>query len=124
MSNKNVAITQAYYTAMAEKNITEVAQYLHPDVRLISPFAIVESKEAVVQAAKGFSSLFKTINIRAAFSSDDQVMLTIDFDFPAPIGILRSAILMTFRDGLIIENELFFDTRVLETKKDEVYSQK
>lgn len=35
--NKNVAIAEAYYTAMAEKNLPEIEKYLHPAVRIIGP---------------------------------------------------------------------------------------
>jgi hypothetical protein len=30
-------------------------------------------------------------------------------DFAEPIGVCRAAALMTFKDGLIVRNELFFD---------------
>lgn len=58
----DVAIAQAYYNAMADKDIKAVAQHLHPEVRLISPFAIVEGKEAVADAAKGFAEVVYIVN--------------------------------------------------------------
>jgi len=37
-----------------------------------------------------------------------------NMDFGEPIGVCRVAALMTFKDGLIVRNELFFDTRPFE----------
>ena len=54
--------------------------------------------------------------------SDDKVMLVIDLDCPAPIGLFRAAALMAFEDNLIIRNELFYDARPLMNKKDEIFS--
>jgi len=114
--NNNIAIAEAYYTAMAEKNIAGMEKYLHPDVRLISPLAEILGKEAVLESAKKLIALFKTLTIRAKFGSEDQAMLAIDLDYPAPIGNLRTAVLMTFKDGLITKNELFFDARPFDKK--------
>jgi hypothetical protein len=43
-------------------------------------------------------------------------MLTYDMDFGEPIGVCRTAALLTFRDGLIARNELFFDARPFAKK--------
>jgi hypothetical protein len=43
-------------------------------------------------------------------------MLTYDMDFIAPVGVCRAAALMTFKDGLIIRNEIFFDARPFDKK--------
>ena len=115
-------IAVAYYTAMAAKNITGMEKYLHTDVLLITPLAEVTSKEAVLEAAKKLITFLKTIRIRAKFCSDDQVMLAYDFDFPAPIGLLRAAALMTLQDELITKIELFYDGRPFDMKKNEIFS--
>ena len=38
-------------------------------------------------------------------------MLTYDMNFAEPIGVCRAAALMTFKDGLIMRNEIFFEAR-------------
>jgi hypothetical protein len=38
-------------------------------------------------------------------------MLAYNMHFAAPTGCCRAAALMTFKDGLIVRNELFFDAR-------------
>ncbi|MDO8953296.1 MAG: nuclear transport factor 2 family protein [Gammaproteobacteria bacterium] len=123
MSDKNLHTALAYYRAMNDKDLSEVAKYLHPEVTLLSPLAEVLGKDAALAAAKGFCSLIKKLTIRAQFSAQDQVMLAFDVDFPAPIGTLRSAVLMTFKDGLIKNNEMFYDPRAIENSKGEIFSQ-
>ncbi len=103
--------------------MAEVEKYLHSEVTLLSPLAEVLGKEAVLQAAKGFCSLMKKISIRARFSAQNQVMLAFDIDFPAPIGVVRSAVLMSFQDNLIHRNEMFYDPRSLENHKGKIFTQ-
>ena len=108
MNINNRAIATSYYAAMVQKDTNEMGKYLHPDVQLISPFGKTIGKEAVLQAAEKSAPL--SITIRAQFESEDQVMLAYDWLFNEPIGNLRAAALITIKDGLIVSNELFFDT--------------
>jgi putative addiction module killer protein len=122
VSDHNLTVALAYYQAMNDKNLTEVAKYLHLEVTLLSPLAKVLGKEAALQAATGFCSFIKKITIRAQFSSQDQVMLAFDIDFPAPIGVVRSAVLMSFKDNLIHRNEVFYDPRALESNQGKIFA--
>lgn len=112
--NKNVAIAEAYYTAMGKKNIADMEKYLHPNVRAVGPLGEMIGKEAVLGAVKRLIIPLNSLIIRAKFGSDDQAMLAIDLGFSEPIGSLPSAVLMTFQDGLIAKTELFFDARPFE----------
>jgi len=60
---------------------------------------------------KKLTKFIKSIEVHAVFSSEDQAMLTYNMDFGEPIGVCRVAASMTFKDGLIVRNEIFFDTR-------------
>jgi ketosteroid isomerase-like protein len=111
MTEKNVASAVAYYRAMADKDLTGMARYLHPDVHLISPMEELTGKEAVLAAVKPLVNLIKSIKVHAKFGSENQAMLTYDMEFAEPIGVTRTAVLMTFKDGLIARSELFFDAR-------------
>lgn len=122
MDYNNALIAEAYYTAMNEKNVAEMGKYLHPDVQLITPLAELVGKEDALSAAKNLCSLFNTLTIRAKFDSKNQAMLAFDLDFPSPIGNLPIAALMTFQSKLIIKIELFYDSRLVDTKKDEIFS--
>ena len=116
MTRNNAAIAEAYYTAWGKKNIADMEKFLHPDVRVKGPLDETIGKAAVIEALKKFASIFKSLTIRSKFQSENQAMLAIDMDFPAPIGTLRTASLLTFQDGLIVNVELFFDTRSFGTK--------
>ena len=106
---------------MSEKNIKKMEELLHPDIVLIGPLAELQGKEAVVQAIKGFTSAFKALNVRKKFHNEDQVMLAIDTEFPAPVGNHRTASLVTIQEGLIERIELFYDTQSIVSKKDEIF---
>jgi ketosteroid isomerase-like protein len=122
MSEKNVASAVGYYQAMNNKDLSVIQKYLHPEVRLISPLADVTGKDAVFNSVKHFLAVFNKLTIRAQCGNGDQVMLAYDLDCPAPIGLFRGAVLLTFQEGLIIRYELFYDARLFEEKKDEIFS--
>jgi SnoaL-like protein len=113
-AERNVASAEAYYKAMNDKDLAGVGRHLHPDVEFIGPWATLTGKEAVLEAAKRFVSFTKGIRIRAEFGSETQAMLTYDADFGEPIGICRTALLMTFKADLIERMELFYDARPFE----------
>jgi len=124
LTERNVASAEAYYKAMNDKDLAAVGAHLHPDVRFVGPMADMNGKDAVLEAAKRFATLTKSIKVRAKFGSDDKAMLTYDVDFGEPIGICRTAVLMTFQDGLIGRIELFYDARPFEKnlRKDAIFS--
>ena len=110
MNQNNITSAKAFYTAMAEKNIGAMEKYLAPDVQLITPMATLQGKEAYLGAVTNFAAFFKTLTIREAFEGEDKAVIVYDLECPAPIGKSPAVALMTFREGLIIKNELFHDT--------------
>lgn len=116
MSEKNLASATAYYQALSNKDLAAVEKHLHPDVQLISPLAVVKGKDAVLNSLKHLLSAFNKLSVRDHFGTGDRVMLAYDIDFPAPIGLSRAAVLLTFKEGLIIRYELFFDARPFEKR--------
>src|SRR5689334_11973461 len=113
MSEKNVALAVAYYTALGEKNIEAVKAYLHPDIQFTDPQEKIIGREAVLKAAKGFTSVFKALTIRAKLRSEDQVMIVYDVEIPGLAKKLHAASLLSFREGLISKIELFYDSKGL-----------
>jgi hypothetical protein len=111
MTDRNVASAEAYYKAMKDKDLSGMARHLHPDVRLVTPMEELTGKEAVLGAAQRLLPLIIGIQVHAKFGSEDQAMLTYDMNFAEPVGVCRAAALMTFQDGLIMRNEIFFDAR-------------
>ena len=104
----------AYYQAMDRKDLAEMGRHLHPDIQLISPLDSLTGSQAVLDAAQRFLPAVKNIEIRAHFSSGEQAMLAYDMVFNEPLGVCRTAALITIKDGLIVRNELLFDARPFE----------
>ena len=113
MFEDNIDFAVAYYQAMNDKNISYIEKHIHPNIQFISPMITTTGKDAYLQAIKKFFSIFKSLTIRAKFGSHDQAMLVSDVDFPAPMGNVRTAVLMTIKDNLIIRIELFFDVKAI-----------
>lgn len=122
-TDSNLAIAETYYHEMLAKNFDLMGKCLHSDVHFIGPLAELSGKNAVVEAARKLSGLLDDIEIRARFSTGDQIMLAYDFKFHMPVGKLRAAVLMTFQNKLISRIELFYDGRPFAEKKDEIFSQ-
>ncbi len=121
ISNKtNVAV--AYYEAMNHKNIDFIEKRVHPNVHFIGPLAEFTGKEAYLDSVKKFFNLFKSIQIRQQFGSEDQAIIVYDVDCPEPIGILRAVALLKFKEDLISRVELFYDARSIEKKGKEIFS--
>ncbi|PIQ44184.1 MAG: hypothetical protein COV52_03235 [Gammaproteobacteria bacterium CG11_big_fil_rev_8_21_14_0_20_46_22] len=121
MNNDNLQLANAYYTAMKEKNAAEMEKLLSNDIHLLTPLAETRGKEPAITAAKNLFKLLNTLNIRAAFSSNNQTMLAMDFEFNPPIGKLPVASLMTFQRNFITHIELFYDTMKIIAKKSEIF---
>ena len=120
-NENNLRIAGNYYHAMLKKDFEIMASYLHENVHFIGPLAEMHGKEQVVLAAKNLSQIVGDIQIRSKFSSTYQIMFAYDVMFPAPIGKLRAAVLMEFTDQLISKIELFYDGRLFEQKKSEIF---
>ena len=105
-----------YYKALGEKNIEKVKEYLHPDIQFTDPQETVIGKEVVLNAARRFTGIFKTLTIRAQFGSDNQAMIVYEVEIPGLSKKLQAASLLNFQDGLISKIELFYDTKDLSGK--------
>lgn len=110
------AIAAAYYTALGKKDLEEVKKYLHPQIQFADPQEKVVGKEAVLKAAKGFTTIFKALTIRAQFGSEEQAMIVYDIEIQGLAKNLRAASLLSFQEGLISSIELVYDTRCLMGK--------
>ncbi len=109
-------IIAEYYKAMGQRDFDKLARFLAPDVQFIAPLAKLKGKEAVIESTKKFTSLFKTLTVRAKFGSSNQAMVVYDLDCPEPIGFFSSSALMTFENGLITKIELFYDARPFDKR--------
>lgn len=114
MTKTMLNLAEAYYRAIGNKDTASVAELLHPEVHLIGPLREVSGKEAVLGAITSYVAQIKGLSIHAGFGSEEQAMVNYDVDFGQPLGICRTAALLTFQDRLIARLELFFDARPFE----------
>jgi len=113
MTEKNLETAVAYYTAMNNKDLNTIAQYLHSDMEFKSPLQTAKGKEKVLETIKRFMEAFEQITIRAKCDGYDYVILAYDVHLPK-LGLIHTAILMHFKDKLISQIELFFDAHSLK----------
>jgi len=124
MPNKNIITAENYYKAMQKKDLSALAECLHPDIYFTTPLGEATGKEAMLATVGRFMTMFETLTVRGVFGADDQAMVAYDVDFPAPIGLSRAAAFMKFKDGLIFRLELFYDGRPFEQKKSQIFGKK
>jgi hypothetical protein len=116
MSQNNVAIAEAFYAAMANKDLSALEEYLHPDVHFRSPFVQASNAQGYLEAARKFVAFFTSLTVRSKIASENQVVVIYDIGFPAPIGNIPTAAWLTFTEGLVTKIELFFDTSSFKSR--------
>ena len=109
MATANVARAEEYYKLVGEKNIEGIKKFLNPDVEFSGPLAALKGREAVIESIRHFMNAFQSLSIRAKFGAGDQAMIVYNVDMPGIAKEFPSASLLSFRDGLIVRIELFFD---------------
>lgn len=122
MKTSNVMRAEKYYTLVGEKNIEGIKQYLHPDAELHSPLATLKGKENVVQATRNYMNMIESLRIRAKFGEGDQAVIIYDVDIPGIAKNFPAAVLLSFRNELIIKIELFYASHYFVEKKKEIFS--
>lgn len=122
MEKSNVALAETYYRLVAEKNIDGIKNYLDPQVEFYGPLATLKGKEAVLGATNNFMKSFKSLAIRAKFEAGDQAMIVYDVDIPGIAKDFPGASLLTFREGMIIRIQLFYDGSRFAEKREEIFS--
>ena len=109
MNQPNLATAEAYYSAMMSGDYEKIGSYLHKDVRYSDPRWPLTGKDQVWPIAKSFSDAVNELKTVGKFSTNDQVMLVHDVIFHGSEKPLRTAVLMTFDEGLIKQIELVAD---------------
>ncbi|MBS0649233.1 MAG: nuclear transport factor 2 family protein [Verrucomicrobia bacterium] len=122
MSQTTASLAKAYYTAYHNKDLGTIERLLHPNVQFVSPLAQLQGKAAVFESVQRFLTVFTSLTVREVFGSQDQAMVVYDTGFAGLEGMLPASVLMTFKEGLVSRLELFFDARLLEPKRAQVFS--
>lgn len=111
-------IAQEYLAAWKRKDADGIARLVHPDVHLKSPVADLRGRGAFQAMCEKILPQLDNVIVRAKFATETQAMLVYDFVLKEPIGVTRTANLMTFEGELIRSVELFFDARAFENSAD------
>lgn len=122
METNNVVLAEKYYKLVGEKNAEGIKKFLHPEVEFYGPMAVLTGREAVINSTSNFMKMFKSLTIRAKFGAGDQAMIVYDVDIPGIAKDFPGASLLSFRDGLIVRIELFYDSSRFLEKKAEIFS--
>jgi hypothetical protein len=117
-----VEIAEEYLAAWKRKDAGGIAKLLHSDVHLESPIADLKGRETFLATCRKIFPRLKDVVVRARFASEKQAMLVYDFVLKEPIGVTRTANLMTFDGELIRSIELFFDAMPFEKTVDQIKS--
>jgi hypothetical protein len=111
MNSKTLEIGEAYVTALQEKDLKRIAEYLHPQVKFKSPITQASNRDQLLASIGRLISQMKSMTIKSKFASESQAMFVYDIDFGPPIGVVTAANLMTIEQQKIKEIELIFDAR-------------
>jgi len=105
---RDVAI--AFTNAWASHDMETAASYVAEDVEFDGPIAgHTTGIDAYMQGLNAFAPVVTGMQIIAAFGDDTQALIMYDLT-TAPFGALRTAELLTVKDGKIQEDTLTFDT--------------
>ncbi|MES2121234.1 MAG: nuclear transport factor 2 family protein [Chlamydiota bacterium] len=121
METNHAMLGEEYYKLVGEKNVEGIKKCLCPDVEFYSPMAILKGRDAVVLATSHFMNAIESLTIRAKFGSADQAMIVYDVDMPGIAKHFPGASLLSFRDGMIVRIELFYDSARAVEKKEEIF---
>jgi len=107
-------IANEYLNVWKEKNTDAIAALIHPEVHFKGPMAEFEGKDQFLAACHRMFPMLREFRVRSTAASENQVVAIYDFVCIEPIGVCRTAELITFDDDLIRGVELFFDARPFE----------
>lgn len=96
-----------YYEACRRKDLTGMARYLHPDVRMTNPMTTLVGKEAVLEAAAKFLLAFDDLRIGETATSGDVAFISLDVITSK--YTMPSVSKIKFKDNLISEITLYLD---------------
>ena len=113
--NELRTLVQRYLDSWRAKDLSSMAQCLHPDVHFVGPTLRTEGREAFLRAAGGMFPLLVDHVVREMIIERDRAVAIYDFYCRPPIGCCRTAELIGFADGSIRSVEVFFDAQPFAT---------
>jgi hypothetical protein len=114
MSDSIRALCERYYAAWQRKDLDAILACFDPQVVFRSPNSNTRGRDAYAAATRRFLPLVERVELGGIFVANDGAMAALDFHCIAPISTSRVAELIGVRNGLIAEDEIFFDPRPFE----------
>ena len=114
MSIATLDVAKQYLEAWKSKDLDAIARHVHPNIQFKGPMSELSGRESFLAACQRMFPMMVELRIRSAFESGNQAIFAYDFVCSPPIGLCRTAELLTVEDGLITSVELFFDARPFE----------
>ena len=113
--NANILeLGEAFLNAFNEKDISKITAMVHPEIRFKSPLNEASNREGYLAVVRRLLANIKGLRIKSKFASGNQAMFAYDLNFNEPIGLVGSALLMTFEGDQIKDLEVFYDARRFE----------
>jgi hypothetical protein len=107
-------LCERYYAAWQRKDLDAILGCLDPDVVFISPNATSRGRDAYAAATRRFLPLVTRVELRGTFVAHEGAMAALDFHCIEPIGISPVAELIGVKNGLIAQDQIYFDPRPFE----------
>lgn len=104
-------IGEEYLAAWKRKDIKAIERLVDPMIHMKSPITEVTGRDQFLQTCEKIFASLKDVKIHARFGAENEAIFVYDFSFNPPIGVVRTANLMTLEGGKIISLELLFDAR-------------
>jgi len=105
-----LALAIAFTNAWTRHDLETAASYVAEDVEFDGPIAgHTTGIDAYMQGLSAFAPVVTGMQIIAAFGDDTRALIMYDLA-TAPFGTLRTAELLTVKDGKIQADKLTFDT--------------
>lgn len=114
MSASATEVVNQYIAAWKKKDADAIAACLGSDVHFKGPMAETTGREPFLAACRRMFPLLQDYRVRSLLIDGDRAMFAYDFVCAEPIGVCRTAELITIKDGLIASSEIFFDARPFE----------
>ena len=114
MNANTLELAEAFMNAFNEKDISRITAMVHPEIRFKSPINEASNRESYLPVVRRLLANIKGLRIKSKFASGNQAMFTYELNFNEPVGIVSSAILITFEGDQVKGLEVFYDARRFE----------
>lgn len=105
---------QTYLRGWKQRDPAAIAGILSDDVTFKGPMARTQGREAFMAAVAGMLPMVKDIDPRGLYFDGERAVAVYDVVCAEPIGICRTAELLTVEGDKLVASEVFFDARPFE----------